>query len=636
MTSFKINWKKFAALSMAVITAFSLTACSSDDDETESTDETTITTIDSSDMFTNNDLNSDYDASECTAITLSGDSASCSGSGVSISGSTVTISSDGSYIISGSLTNGKIIVDSDSSSKIWLILNGVDINCDTSASIYVKQADKVFITLADGTENTLSNTSDFVDIDENSIDGVIFSKDDITFNGSGSLTVTAAYGHGIVGKDDLVITGGSYTITSAKKGISANDSIRIVNATVSISSGTDSLHAENSDDASLGYIYIESGTFTLVSSQDALDASSIIQIEGGTFDITTGGGSSNASTNTDGSINSDWGSWSPGTGGGGQIGGGMGGMGGMGGKGGLMSSTDDSLTVTQLSSDDSSDDSSDSTSAKGIKADSNIIINGGEFTIDSSDDSIHSNGDIQIAGGTFEIASGDDGIHADSTVKIDSGTINITQSYEGIEGQNIYINGGTIDLVASDDGMNAAGGSDQSSASGRPGANSFNSSEDASINIAGGVININASGDGIDSNGTIVITGGETYVSGPTSSADGALDYEASATISGGIVVAVGAVGMAENFSSSSTQGAMLVSASGSAGDVITLKDSSGNELVTYTTEKTYSCVIISCPEITSGSTYTLVYGSNQTSVTMSSLVYSDTSGGMGGMGGMR
>lgn len=167
----------------------------------------------------------------------------------------MTIQEEATYILSGFLTNGQIIVDAESTDKIQLILNGVEINCDTSAAIYVRQADKVFVTLARDTQNVLSNKEDFVQIDDNNIDAVIFSKDDLTLNGLGELVINAAYGHGIVSKDDLVFTGGTYTITAAKNGLCGKDSIRFADGSFKVAAGSDGIHGDNDDDATLGYIY---------------------------------------------------------------------------------------------------------------------------------------------------------------------------------------------------------------------------------------------------------------------------------------------------------------------------------------------------------------------------------------------
>lgn len=251
-----------------------------------------------------------------------------------------------------------------------------------------------------------------------------------------------------------------------------------------------------------------------------------------------------------------------------------------------------------------------------------------------------SSGFVYLAGGTYTISAGDDGIHAASNVTISDGKIDITQSYEGIEGLSIDIAGGEISVLASDDGINAAGGNDSSSSSEgfQGGDDQFASTEGAYIQISGGVLHVNASGDGIDSNGDITVSGGETYVSGPTNDGNGSLDYNGSAKITGGIFAASGFSGMAQNFDSSSTQGTIMVNVDEQEGNTeISLLDSSSTELLSWTAEKQYSSIIISTPEIQQGEIYTITAGTAEQSITMDSLVYgSNAQGEMPGNGGER
>ncbi len=563
------------------------------------------------DMFTDRDNRIEYDG-DGIKIELRGTSAAASSNSVKIDGTTITITEDETHIISGTLDNGQIIVNVPDTAKIQLVFENANITSETSAPLYIKEADKVFITLVG--KNTLANGGSFEAIDENNIDGAIYSKQDITFNGEGSLTVTSPAGHGIVGKDDLVITSGTYKINSASHALDANDSVRITNADLTLVAGKDGIHAENNDDTALGYVYISSGTLDITAEGDGISAGAYMQIEDGDFEILAGGGYENGSQASSGG----WGGF-PGGGswGGGSFGG-----------GGKPRNGASSTTETDTSS-----------SMKGLKAVNSILVAGGTFKIDSADDAIHSNNELIINGGTFEIASGDDGVHADTTLTINDCDMIITHSYEGLEALNLYVKGGTIDLTASDDGLNAAGGTDGSGMGGRDemfgggfwgGTSSGNR---GAIEISGGKLIVNASGDGIDSNGTITVSGGETYVSGPTNSGNGALDYDGSATVTGGIFLAAGATGMAQNFGSSSTQGAMLVNISGSAGSTLKLTDESGKVLIEWTADKSFGCVVLSSPEIVQGKTYTVSVGSNQTAVTMTSLIYG-ASGGFGGMGG--
>lgn len=471
-----------------------LCSCSGIDAESEtissSTENAAQAVIEMSNkLFTDRDYNSSYDENTAIKIFLEGSSATCASENVEISKSTVTIKGSGVYILSGSLENGQIIVDIDDSEKAQLVLSNASINCSTSAAIYIKSAGKAFITLADSTSNTLSNTNDFIAIDDNNIDSVIFSKKDLTLNGSGSLDVNAAYGHGIVSKKDLKFIDGNYNINAKEHCLQAKNSIRIAGGSFNLISGEDALHCKYEDDSEItkGFIY--------------------------------------------------------------------------------------------------------------------------------------------IIGGQFNIAAGDDAIHATRALVIKSGMINISECYEGLEGEAIYISGGDIAIKSSDDGINATSSSSDSGTN-----DMFASDGVSSLTITGGKIIVDAEGDGIDSNGDITISGGEIYVDGPTNSGNGALDYNGTATINGGTLVAVGAAGMAQNFSDGA-QCAMLVNAQGMAGSEISLKDSNGDTILTYIARKNYNSVLISCAQLKKGETYTIISGEQSIEVKMDSTIYSNV-GGMGMPGG--
>lgn len=552
------------------------------------------------DMFTERDSKTDYDEAAAIKIELKGSSATASDNSVKISGSTVTITKDATHIISGSLSDGMIIVDAPDTAKLQLVLKSADITSKTSAPLYIKQADKVFVTLVG--DNILTSGDSFTAIDDNNIDGTVFSKQDLTFNGEGTLTVSSPAGHGIVGKDDLVFTGGSYTITSASHGIQANDSVRIKSAAISADVGKDGIHAENADDTEKGFVYISSGTVKIESEGDGISSSSYMQIADGSFEINAGGGYENGTKE----YSDNFGQFG---GGGGMHGGGPGG--GM--RPGGRTAEDMSLTPTSATDDDSS------TSMKGIKSGNSMLISGGTFTIDSADDSVHSNISATINGGTFQIASGDDAIHAEDTLTVTNGKIDISNCYEGLEALHIKVSGGDIKLKASDDGLNAAGGTDSSGMGGRdemfgggkggPGGGGMSSNSNGSIIVSGGTLYINSSGDGMDANGTLEITGGHTTVVGPTQGDTATLDYDKSGIITGGTFIGTGASNMAQSFSSSE-QGVIAVSVgSQSANTKIILKDKNGKELISYTPELSYQVVILSTPEMKSGETYTITVG---------------------------
>lgn len=543
-----MNYKLLTIILCITFTAASLTSCAFRDGDvvdhlaTEATDTQvvavssdnsaiSVNSLDTNDMFTDRDKEIGYDETSSVKIYLKDSASTCDSSTVNIKDDTIIISDEGTYILSGSLTNGQIIIDTDSNSKVQLILDNVDINCNTSAAIYVREADKVFITLAPNSVNSLSNTEDFVAIDDNNIDAVIFSKSVLTLNGNGSLNVNAAYGHGILSKDDLKFTGGTYVVSAASSALSGKDSVRIADGEFNITAGKDGIHSENTDNEEKGFIYIAGGSFTINADSDGLDSSCTMQIDGGTFNI----------------------------------------------------------------------------------------------------------------------AVADDALHSDTDLIINGGNIDISTCYEGLEGQTLTINDGTISLYATDDGFNAAGGADQSGFGGPDSPESggmpddtkhrmgggmghgggFDADSDCIITINGGIININAEGDGIDSNGNLIVNGGEIYVSGPTSNADGALDYSGNAIITAGKFVATGSSGMAQNFGSDSTQGSIMVNLSSyaEAGSDITLKNENGNILISYTAEKKYNSVLVSCPDITDGGTYTITADGNETTITMDGLIYGNDMG---------
>ena len=466
--------------------------------ETTVSETTTVETVAAaSEMFTDRDMEIGYGAETSARITLSGSSASSDSDAVQISGSTVTITDEGTYLLSGTLDDGMIVVNAEDTDKVQLVLDGVGITSSTSAAIYVLEADKVFITTTSGSENTLANGGEYVAIDDNNIDAVIFAKSDLTLNGAGNLTISAAAGHGIVSKDDLVLTSGSYDITAVNQGLSGKDSIRIANGSYTITSGKDGIHAENTDDTSLGFLYVSGGTFDIAAEGDGMSASAYLQIEDGTFTITTGEGSASVTMETDTMVFRQ--------------------------RGGFQTETTETETV-------------DTVSQKGVKADGAITIAGGSFVTDTVDDSVHAGGDILITGGEFELRSGDDAVHSDAAVTIQNGTFNIAYCYEGLEGMSITIDGGTFDITSVDDGINAAGGADSSGfGGGRPGQDQFSANSDSFIIINGGDLVIVSTGDCIDSNGCLTINGGTVNLT-CNGSGNTALDCDGTYTNNGGDV----------------------------------------------------------------------------------------------------
>ena len=554
--------RKYCILSI-IISAALLAGCLSACGESStiggsSSDENTAATVTGGDAATTPDTTADVEApdvSGATTIALSGQSATATGTGAEVTDGVVTITAGGTYVVTGTMTEGRILVNAPKE-EVTLVLQDAAITCSTGSPLYVYKSKATTLYLPEGTASTLTDGTDYTFSDsyssaeEEEPNACLYSKSDLIIAGSGSLTVNANYNNGITGKDTLTIKDADITVTS----------------------GGDALRSTNDSDPTLGYLVITGSALKLTAGEDGIQAETTLTISGGTATVTTAGGAGQSI--------------------------------------------------------------SDDTSAKGLKAGTQVTVTGGTFQLNCCDDAIHSNGNVTISGGSFTIATGDDGMHADDTLSISSGTIDITRSYEGLEGAKVLISGGKISIVASDDGINAAGGSDQSGSGGFGFApDAFGGSGDYLIRISGGVVTVNVSGDGIDSNGDIEVTGGELYISGPTSNGDGTIDCDGSATITGGIVVAAGSTGMAENFGTASTQGSILVNLSGSAGQTIALKDSDGNILASFTPAKAFGCVVVSAPGVAQGGTYTIAAGGASTTVTMESLIYGSGMGGFGGMG---
>lgn len=364
-----------------------------DNSWSESADESANTADESSEneLFSDRDLSGEYDSEGAVKIQLNKTGIDCSDEGVEISGSNATITKAGTYILSGTLDNGSIIVDADKEDKVQLVLSGVTINSDTFAAIYIRQADKVFVTLDEGTENILSSSGAFSQIDDNEVDAAIFSKDDITVNGKGTLKINCAAGNGISGKDEVTITGGVIEIEAAKHAIRAKDSLAIADGSFKLVSDNDGLHAKNGDDDSLGNIYITGGDFNIQVADDAIHANSLLQIDGGTFEITAAEGLEGTYIKVnDGTI--------------------------------LINASDDGVNAAYKSS----------------AYTPTFEMNGGKLTINmgaGDTDAVDSNADLIINGGTLDI-TGQSAFDYDGTAQYNGGTIIVNgQTVDSITGQ---------------------------------------------------------------------------------------------------------------------------------------------------------------------------------------------------------
>ncbi|MFC2339703.1 MAG: carbohydrate-binding domain-containing protein [Olsenella sp.] len=531
-------------------------------------------TIDVSNAFSDRDLDGSYDESKATRIALSDGGTTVTGDGATVSGNTVTITAAGTYLISGTLSEGQIKVEANEADKVQLVLSGATVTSANSAALHVAKADKVFLTLADGSENTLATSGAYAAADDSAIDGAVFSRSDLTVNGGGSLAVSSAEDNGIVCKDDVVLASGIATVTAAKHAIQANDSVRIAGGSYTLHAGTDGIHAKNDENSKLGYIYVAGGRLDITAESDGFDANYVLRVDGGT--ITVSAGDDGLHAESDLTIN------------GGDI------------------------TVTK--------------SNEGLEG-ARVTIAGGTQDVVASDDGVNASGDPDDSDSSSD--TDDDSSKNNAPGSDRPGTAGSGQMTGGQEppAQDQSGQGDSTPPQGRQGGQGNGAPPQGGQGDSTPGAD-----ESAYLLITGGTLTVKADGDGLDSNGALEVSGGEVYVNGPTSDGDSAIDYGdgSTATITGGTVVALGSTGMAEGFGNSSTQGSMLVSANGNTGDTVTLSDSSGKVLCSYVAQKSFACVLVSAPGVEQGKSYTLKVGSNSIDVTLDGITYSNVSGGMG------
>jgi hypothetical protein len=477
------------------------------------------------------------------------------GEGAAVSGSTVIILSEGTYAISGTLADGQVLVSTDKGAAVELIMEGATINCSNSSPLYIENAKNTKIVLADNSRNRLTDGAVYSanKTKKDEPNAALFSRDDLTISGNGSLEVTGNYDDGIASKDKLNIESGTILVNSADDGIRGKDHLHIKGGNVTVISKGDGLKADDRDAAAdnttpiaKGKITISGGKINITSKGDAIQASSLINIEGGDFSLTTG---ANAQ----------------------YVGGAV--------------------------------------SLKAIKSGDNLVISGGTFVISSSDDALHSNNALTVNGGTFDIATGNNGLLGNKILEINNADIRISTSYEGLEGAIVKINSGNIHINSSDDGISVRA-SRSRSGTGAGGRRWGDFGSGNSLYVNGGYIAVNAYGDGVDINGSIEMTGGTVLISGPINNQNGALDF-GSFKITGGLLIAAGSSGMAQSPGGGSNQNSVMVyfDAYQAEGTLFHVQSSEGNEIVTFAPKKTYSSVAFSSPKLAVNTAYDVYYG---------------------------
>lgn len=361
---------RYSLLALALVSALLLGGCAAQTQLVPSPDATISPSVtpaaqQADALFTDRDLSGSYEEEDCIDILLTGTTASCQGKGVAITAEqdgavTVTITREGIYRLSGTLDNGTILVDGDKEDKIQLVLDNAQVTSRTGAALYVRTADKVFVTLAPGSSNTLANGGSFEAIDDSNIDGAVFSKEDLTLNGTGTLAVVSPGGHGVVSKDDLVVTGGIYTIQAQGHGLQAKEGLAVAGGSLTVTAGEDGLHSG-------GDLTVQEGSFTLQCGDDGIHADGALLVLGGTIDITESCEGLEGQTVT-------------------MAGG-----------------------VVSVAASDDGVNASNGSDSFGPQSDCRLEISGGVLTVSAGGDGLDSNGDLAVTGGQVYISAPDRG-----------------------------------------------------------------------------------------------------------------------------------------------------------------------------------------------------------------------------------
>lgn len=505
-----------------------------------------------------------------------------------------TIKEEGVYVVSGKIS-GQITVEAADDAKVQIVLNGAAITSDDGPAIYIKSGDKITISLPEGTENTLTASKVSTDDD---VDGAIYSKADLVLNGTGSLKVTSS-ADGIHSTDDLRITGGTYAITASDDGLVGKDRLEIADGDFVIKAGAKGLKTTNEEDEDKGFLYIEGGTFDINAGDDGINVKTAAWITGGTLTIKSG----------DDGIHADE----------------------------TLTIDDGKIDVTE--------------SVEGLEA-PEIVLNGGDIEVNSSDDGINA------AGGQTADSSTQDGQSTDGQAPDGQGQDQDSQTESENSAQAVAMAATTGDSSEQQpqgapdgqmpngekpsgempngkhggkhpDGERPEGMGPDGNGSGESGGwqgghggggmhggmGGFdNENSQGYLTINGGTIYINAEGDGLDANTEITQTGGDVVVEGPTKSGNGALDYGKSYNMTGGTLFAVGSSGMMQSISEGSKVPSLAARLNGSVGkgDTLTIRDSSGKEVFSYKLSKSIESVVYASADLSSGSSYSILNGSSE------------------------
>lgn len=631
----------FAGCSATKATADEQSSSEASQDAVESDQVSAEINMDEMDFeYTDRDKDASYDADSATVIAFDGDTAEVKGDGASVQDCVVTIEQAGTYVVSGIATGGQVVVDAQSDDKVQVVLNVAQIHCDDGPSLYIKEADKVFVTLAEGTSNSLSDGEGYVDADDEGVpNAALFSEADLTINGSGTLDVKGSSRYGINSKDDLVITGGTFVVDAVEDALRGKDCVKIADGSFELTAGEGGIKSSNDEDGTRGFVCIDGGSLSIEAGDDAIHGESVLVVNEGDIEIASceegleaeqvyiNGGDVRVTSNDDALNASARGSQSDSAGM--QEGAAtqdpnadaaIGGAGDAGQPGGMENLPGGDAGEAGAAAGEA-EDVSVANEAGGMPA------AGGAGDVSAADETgdmaaADETGDMAAAGesGKMPVAGGGPGSQNGAgdlpggAPSNSDGSAGSAGAKDPLQGKGSGAETPSLSDEAADGGDSAEGNPGSTDAApdgmGRDGAAMPGSgaSDSCILSISGGRLIVDASGDGLDSNGSLQISGGTVLVLGPESDGNSALDYESSAQITGGCVLALGPIGMAEGFTDAE-QPYVTSQVSVSAGESVCVADEEGNVLVSLTATKDFQWVCASCSSMEEGEQYSLVVG---------------------------
>ncbi|WP_416977824.1 carbohydrate-binding domain-containing protein [Streptomyces sp. T028] len=498
------------------------------------------------------------DTSDAVEITLDGDSATVKGEGATVKGATVTITAGGTYRISGTLTDGQIVVDAPDAT-VRLVLDGAKISSSTGAALAATDVDALVVVLADGSANSLSDAKSYAEDAE--VNAALFSAGDLTVGGGGTLTVQGNGNDGIVSKDGLVLASGTVRVTAADDGVRGKDYLVVQDGELTVDAGGDGLKSDNEDDEDSGYVSVTGGTVDVTAQGDGVAAATDLVVTGSRLTVGSGGGSGSEPAEDTSA---------------------------KGLKAGVITVLEGGTVAV-----DSADDA--------VHSDGAVHFAGATVTAASGDDGVHAEGDLVIDDGTVKVTKAEEGLEG-KDITVAGGSVSIVASDDGINASG--------SSASSEGGGGGPGG-------GPGGGGGGESVGDYKLTVSGGTLVVDSEGDGLDSNGTAEITGGTIVVNGPQQGGNGALDVNGTFTVSGGTLLAAGSAGMAVAPDEDSDQGWLSATLDSSvpAGTTLHVVDADGKVVATYVTAKQIQNVVYSSSAIKSGESYR-IYSGGSTSAT--------------------